>query len=58
MPLSDIQQTKADHDFVAEELALQTNTDLTREIHAPTTEMHRRMVGDEGSATRRMADGL
>ncbi len=39
-----IQQTKADHDFVAEELELQTNTDLTRQIHALTTEMHRRMV--------------
>jgi hypothetical protein len=33
---------------VAEELELQTNTELTRQIHALTTEMHRRMVGDEG----------
>jgi uncharacterized membrane protein len=28
-----IQQAKADHDFVAQELELKSNTDLTREIH-------------------------
>jgi uncharacterized membrane protein len=39
-----IQQAKADHDFVAQELELRTNTDLTREIHILTTEMHRRML--------------
>ena len=40
------QQAKADHDFVAEELELRTNTDLTREIHVLTTELHRRLLED------------
>jgi uncharacterized membrane protein len=38
------QQAKADHDFVEQELELKTNTELTREIHALTTEMHKRMM--------------
>ena len=38
------QQQKADHDFVAQELELQTNTELTRQIHALTTELHRRLL--------------
>jgi uncharacterized membrane protein len=38
------QQAKADHDFVAQELELKTNTDLTREIHRLTTELHRRAM--------------
>ena len=40
------QQAKADHDFVAQELELKTNTDLTREIHRLTTELHRRAMAD------------
>jgi uncharacterized membrane protein len=40
------QQAKADHDFSAQELELKTNTDLTREIHLLTTELHRRFMGD------------
>ena len=40
------QQAKADHDFVAQELELQTNTDLTRSIHVLTTELHRRLIDD------------
>jgi uncharacterized membrane protein len=39
------QQAKADHDFQAQELELKTNTDLTREIDALTTELHRRIIG-------------
>ena len=39
-----LQQAKADHDFVAEELELRTNTELTREIHVLTTELHQRLV--------------
>jgi uncharacterized membrane protein len=39
-----LQQAKADHDFVAEELELRTNTELTRQIHVLTTELHQRMV--------------
>jgi uncharacterized membrane protein len=42
---SAFQQAKADHDFNEQELELKTNTDLTREIHALTTELHRRAFG-------------
>jgi uncharacterized membrane protein len=37
------QQAKADHDFNEQELELKTNTQLTREIHALTTEMDKRL---------------
>ncbi|HZN72096.1 MAG TPA: DUF1003 domain-containing protein [Micromonosporaceae bacterium] len=40
------QQAKADHDFNEEELELKTNTQLTREIHALTTELHRRLIDE------------
>jgi len=36
------QQAKADHDFTEQEL--KTNTQLTREIHALTTELHNRLL--------------
>jgi uncharacterized membrane protein len=39
------QQAKADHDFNEEELELRTNTELTRQIHLLTTELHARVVG-------------
>lgn len=38
------QQAKADHDFVEQELELKTNTELTRAVHALTTEIHRRLI--------------
>jgi uncharacterized membrane protein len=38
------QQAKADHDFQEQELELKTNTQLTREIHTLTEELHRRVV--------------
>ena len=38
------QQHKADHDFVEQELELKTNTDLTRQIHVLTTELHARLL--------------
>jgi uncharacterized membrane protein len=38
------QQAKADHDFVEQELELKTNTQLTREIHTLTAELHRRLI--------------
>lgn len=41
------QLAKADHDFVQQELELQTNTDLTRAIHVMTTELHRRAVASD-----------
>jgi uncharacterized membrane protein len=41
---ADFQQAKADHDFNEQELELKTNTQLTREIHALTTELHNRLL--------------
>ena len=38
------QQAKATHDFNEQELELKTNTQLTREIHTLTTELHRRLI--------------
>lgn len=38
------QQAKADHDFIESELELKTNTELTRQIHRLTTELHRRVI--------------
>ena len=38
------QQAKANHDFVEQETELKTNTQLTREIHVLTTELHRRVI--------------
>ena len=46
---SAFQQAKADHDFVESELELKTNTDLTRQIHTLTVELHRRVI-TEGRA--------
>jgi uncharacterized membrane protein len=40
------QQAKADHDFTEQELELKTNTQLTREIHRLTTELHKRVIED------------
>ena len=45
------QQAKADHDFVAQELELKTNTDITRAIHQLTTELHRRIIENEAGST-------
>lgn len=41
---AEFQQAKADHDFVEQELELKTNTELTRAIHAMTTELHHRLM--------------
>ena len=41
---AEFQQAKADHDFTEQELELKTNTQLTREIHQLTTELHRRLI--------------
>jgi uncharacterized membrane protein len=38
------QQAKADHDFNEQELELKSNTQLTREIHTLTTELHDRLL--------------
>lgn len=41
---AEVQRAKADHDFVEQELELKTNTELTRQIHALTAELHRRLL--------------
>jgi uncharacterized membrane protein len=38
------QQVKAEHDFVEQELELKTNTEITRQIHQLTTELHQRLL--------------
>ena len=45
---SSFQQAKADHDFVAQEQELHSNTELTQAIHTLTTEIHRQIVPDAG----------
>jgi uncharacterized membrane protein len=41
---------KAAHDFNESELELKTNTELTRQIHVLTTELHRRLLTDESDS--------
>ncbi|MFK4084834.1 DUF1003 domain-containing protein [Kribbella sp. NPDC020789] len=41
---AEFQRAKADHDFVEQEQELKTNTELTREIHRLTAEIHRSVV--------------
>ena len=41
---AEFQQAKADHDFVAQERELKSNTDLTRQIQVLTEELHRRFI--------------
>ena len=40
-------QAKADHDFESQEKELLTNTELTKEIHRLTAELHARLMGAE-----------
>jgi uncharacterized membrane protein len=42
------QQAKADHDFAEEEQELKLNTELTREIHRLTYEIHGRLLSVDG----------
>jgi uncharacterized membrane protein len=44
------QQAKADHDYASEEAMLKENTDLTRQIHELTVQLHKKVVGS-GSAS-------
>jgi uncharacterized membrane protein len=43
------QQAKADHDFQEQELELKTNTEITRQIHRLTEELHRRVIDETPS---------
>jgi uncharacterized membrane protein len=49
------QQAKADHDFSQQELELRTNTEITRQIHTLTTELHRRVVLEQAAIKPRNA---
>ena len=42
---AEFQRAKADHDFATEAQELRTNTELTREVHTLTTEIHRHVLG-------------
>jgi uncharacterized membrane protein len=46
---ADLARAKADHDYREQELELKTNTELTREIHVLTTELHRRLLPGEAT---------
>ncbi|NEA30591.1 DUF1003 domain-containing protein [Streptomyces sp. SID13031] len=41
---SAFQEAKADHDFTEQELELKDNTQLTRQIHTLTTELHAHLI--------------
>jgi uncharacterized membrane protein len=49
---SEFQQAKADHDFVAQEKELQSNTELTRAIHTLTTDIHRQVMTNGGGSSK------
>ena len=51
---SAFQQAKADHDFVAQEQELNTNTELTKKIHELTIQLHAKMCLGQDT---RPADG-
>ncbi|MCU1617522.1 MAG: hypothetical protein JWO98_5062 [Frankiales bacterium] len=42
---ADFQQAKADKDYSTVDRLLEENTELTRQVHALTKEMHQRMLG-------------
>ena len=42
---AEFQRAKADHDYSAQEQELRLNTELTRETHTLTTELHGRVLG-------------
>jgi len=48
---SAFQQAKADHDFEAQELELQTNTELTRQIHLLTAQLHGRFISQSAHSS-------
>jgi uncharacterized membrane protein len=47
------QQAKADHDFTEQELELKNNTELTRQIHTLTTELHERLIREPSTGQMR-----
>jgi hypothetical protein len=51
------QQAKADHDFVAGELELHANTELTRIVHQLMTEIHAHLVPPTDAPSGAVAGG-
>jgi uncharacterized membrane protein len=47
----EFQRAKADHDFATEAQELRLNTELTRTIHALTSDIHRRVVDPPAATT-------
>src|SRR4051812_5067026 len=47
---SSFQQAKADHDFLEQEQELKLNTEMTRQIHSLTQQIHQRVYA-EGSSS-------
>jgi len=47
---AEFQRAKADHDFREQEQELKTNTELTRDIHLLTVELHERVIGRPAAA--------
>ncbi len=47
---SDFQQKKADHDFVANELELKSNTEITRQVAELTRQIHQVVVAQQATA--------
>ena len=43
---AEFQRAKADHDYASQEQELRLNTELTREIHTLTTELHGHVLGE------------
>ena len=43
------QQAKADHDFIEQEQELKLNTEMTKQIHALTQQIHQRIYADNSS---------
>src|ERR1700730_8026150 len=48
---SAFQQARADHDFETQELELQTNTELTRQIHLLTAQLHGRFISQSAHSS-------
>jgi uncharacterized membrane protein len=46
---AEFQRAKADHDFASEGQELRLNTELTRQIHTLTTDLHRHLISEPGS---------
>jgi uncharacterized membrane protein len=53
---ADFQRAKADHDYATQEQELRRNTELTRETHTLTTELHEHVLGAQSPRTSRCVD--